>query len=408
MAMSAVAIPVGPVALAPAAEGDAVLRVETIVDPAAFAGMREEWNLLLEASRSDGIFLTWEWLSTWWTHLSAGRVLAILAVRRGSLLVALAPLLSGGPRLLGLPCLSFLGTGRVGSDYLDVIVRRGAEPDVMPCLARHLGGSGAAVDLRQVRITRSAGRELARELRLSGCALRVTRTHRCPVIDLEGISWETYVGSLGSEHRYNFQRKLRKLEKQPGFRFECAASEPRRRELLGVLFELHRLRWRERGGSDGLEGPGIREFHEEVTRLALSRGWLRLFVLWLGDAPAAALYGFRYGEVFSFYQSGFDPRYGKLSVGLVTMGLAIRSAIGEGARLFDLLHGEEPYKFHWARKTRRLARVVAFPPGPRGRLAWGAAAVLDAGRGLLRALPAGMAARLVAVRNGGRHAAPAG
>jgi CelD/BcsL family acetyltransferase involved in cellulose biosynthesis len=131
-------------------------------------------------------------------------------------------------------------------------------------------------------------------------------------------------------------------------------TESRRRELLPVLFELHRKRWSERGGSDGLFGPGLPEFHEEASRLALERGWLRLCVLWLGETPAAALYGFRYGAVFSFYQCGFDPRFAKLGVGLVALGLAIRSAVLEGAGEFDLLHGEEPYKFHWAKRTRAL------------------------------------------------------
>src|SRR5204862_1704708 len=127
---------------------------------------------------------------------------------------------------------------------------------------------------------------------------------------------------------------------------------------------------------------------------ALERGWLRLFVLWLGDAPAATFYGFRYGSVFSFYQSGFDPAFGKLSVGTVTMGLAIKSAIEEGASEFDLLHGEEAYKFHWAKRTRRLGRIVSFPSGARGRMSWLGTAAADVARKLARKLPSGIRARI--------------
>lgn len=394
--------------LTPAVAEESVARVETVVDQAGFTGLRDEWSRLLQASRSDNLFLTWEWLHTWWTHLAGDRRLAILTLRRGGELLAIAPLALRGTNLLGVPTLEFLGTGRVGSDYLDVIVREGAPPDLIPSLARHLIRQRAIVDLRQVRMTTGAGSDLARELRRSGCPVRATRTHRCPVIDLGGFSWESYLGSLGSEHRYNFQRRLRKLDARHNLRFERVASEARRREVLPVLFELHRLRWSERGGSDGLEGPGIREFHDDLTRLALERGWLRLFVLWLGESPAATLYGFRYGRAFYFYQSGFDPRYRKLSVGLVAMGLAIKSAIEEGAAEFDLLHGEEPYKFHWAKRTRRLGRVLAFPRGARGRLSWGATAAFDAVRGLVRRLPRGVAAGISAARRGGRHAAPAG
>jgi len=49
----------------------------------------------------------------------------------------------------------------------------------------------------------------------------------------------------------------------------------------------------------------------------------------------------------------------------VMMGLAIKSAIEEGAEEYDLLHGEEEYKFHWTRETRELGRIEAFPPHAR-------------------------------------------
>jgi CelD/BcsL family acetyltransferase involved in cellulose biosynthesis len=132
------------------------------------------------------------------------------------------------------------------------------------------------------------------------------------------------------------------------------------------LLHLHDARWRPRGGSDAFTSAGLVSFHEEMTRRALARGWLRLFELRLDGRPAAALYGFRYRDTFSFYQSGFDPAFAKDSVGLAMMALAIRSAIEEGASEYDLLHGDEAYKFQWARETRELARLEAYPPSLRG------------------------------------------
>lgn len=375
------------------------LRVATLADAAAFDGLREEWNDLLRSSAADTVFLTWEWMRAWWAHLSFGRVLAILTVRRGGQLLAIAPLCSQGKGVLGALRLSFLGAGRVGSDYLDVIVRPEDEGPVVRELAAHLVGMGASLDLGQVRITSSTAGRLARELRGLRCLVRARRTHRCPYIDLGPASFSAYLATLSAQHRSNFLRKRRKLESH-GLRFESVTAEARRRDLLPVLFELHRLRWSERGGSDGLAGPGILEFHEEWSRLALERGWLRLFVLWLGEAPAAALYGFRYGRVFSFYQSGFDPRFANLSVGVVTMGLSIQSAIEDGASEFDLLHGQESYKFDWARGVRRLGRLQVFPAGPMGRLAWAGASLVEGTRRAARRFNAGGRAHRASVREG--------
>jgi CelD/BcsL family acetyltransferase involved in cellulose biosynthesis len=384
-------------------------QIETVTDAAGFARLRGEWSELLNASRADTIFLSWEWLETWWTHLANGRPLEILTVRRGGELIALAPFISNGRNVFGVETLSFLGTGRVGSDYLDVVVRPGAEDEAIQALAEHVVRVGASLDLRQLRIASSFSSLLARELRQAGCMIRATRTHRCPIVDLGARSWESYLGSLGSEHRYNFQRKLRKLEKFHEMKFECVESEERRRDVLPILFELHRRRWNERGGSDGLAGSDVLAFHEDLTRRALRRGFLRLFVLWLKDAPVATVYGFRYGSVFSFYQSGFDPAYRKLGVGTVAMGLAIKSALEEGATEFDMLHGEEPYKFHWAKRTVTLGRIRVFPTGPMGRLTWLAAILFDLLRSAFRPIRRGLAhviSKAQVVSRGGTDAAP--
>src|SRR5712692_8540819 len=98
------------------------MEIQRIEDVEAFRRLRTEWNDLLAASDADCVFLTWEWLFTWWKHFGAGLRLAILAVRDRGELVGIAPLALR--RRLGFPVLEFLGSGLVGSDYVDVIVRR--------------------------------------------------------------------------------------------------------------------------------------------------------------------------------------------------------------------------------------------------------------------------------------------
>src|SRR5262249_61566169 len=121
-------------------------------------------------------------------------------------------------------------------------------------------------------------------------------------------------------------------------------------------------------------------FHEEITRVALERGWLRLFVLRLDGRAAAALYGFVYERTFYFYQSGFDPAFAGRSVGMVIQGAAIESALSEGAVEYDMLHGGEAYKFHWADQVRPLTRFGLFPATARGELSRGGARIKEAAR----------------------------
>jgi len=154
-------------------------------------------------------------------------------------------------------------------------------------------------------------------------------------------------------------------------------------ECRGAIPELirqHMLRWSERGGSDAFHLPALTAFHREFSQIALQRGWLRLYALLLNDKPAAFLYGFLYGRKFYFYQSSFDAAYAKHSPGLISMGLAIRSAIEEGAEEYDLLHGDESYKSHWSLDRRDLGRLELYPPDAMGRICRSAVGLARASR----------------------------
>lgn len=380
--------------------------VERIDDPAAFERLEGGWRELLSASGADSLFLTWEWLFTWWKHLAGRRRLAILAVRASGELIALAPLAARAPGLargLPVPSLELLGTGSVGSDYLDLIVRRERVADAVSALAAYLADGVAMVGLPQVRAEASHGRDLAAALERRGWSLRRRQTSVCPFIDLAGRSWESYLDDLGPAHRYNFRRRLRQLERRGDLRFERVETEAQRARAFSELVTLHQSRWLSRGGSNALDSPALVAFHEDLSRLALARGWLRLFTLRLDDTALAGVYGFRYRDTFYFYQSGFDPRWSPLSAGLVALGLSIKAAADEGVPVYDLLHGDEAYKFQWARQTRELERLELYPPRVRG---WLYRQAIDANRRARRVarrvLPEPVAQRLaVGLGSGG-------
>jgi len=340
--------------------------VQRIEDPAAFQALREEWDELLAASLADSFFLTWEWLYAWWTHLAGDRRLFLLVARQGGRLVAIAPLSLRARRVAGvlpLRSVEFLGADRLSSDYLDVIVRRGWEADAIPALAQYLADARLALELASVRRAGCAAAALSRALTQRRWRMLETPTAVCPFIDLSGHTWESYLGTLESKPRNDFLRLLKNLTKKFSVRLEPASSEPQRREFMVHLVRLHNLRWQNLGGSDALHTADLVAFHDEVSRVTLERGWLRLFVLWLDGQPVASLYGFRYGRTFYFVQTGFDPAYGRHAVGLITVGLTIKSAIAEGAEEYDFLRGDEAYKFRWAREVRHLATLEVYPRG---------------------------------------------
>src|SRR6185436_4097845 len=112
---------------------------------------------------------------------------AILAVRDGADLVALAPLALRPPQSSRLSFawrLEFLGTGAAGSDYLDLIVRAGEEDRALPPLQEKLEDARAAIDFAQTRREGSAVERLAERLKGNGWWVRRSTSNACPFIPL--------------------------------------------------------------------------------------------------------------------------------------------------------------------------------------------------------------------------------
>jgi len=340
---------------------------EVIDDPAAFAALRSPWTHLLGKSAAESPFLTWEWLYPWWIHLHRGRALHLVTVRQGDELIGIAPLARVRGALPWLSRLEFLGTGYAGSDYLDLIVHHDYETEAVDEIAKALASESSALHLDHVPVGSLASR-LLRPVSASGWSSMTTASGTCPVVSLAGHTWESYLASIGSAHRANFRRRLRGLTRQFDVRFDRVGTETERQTVLATLIDLHNRRWEKRGGSTAFPTDACRAFHDHATRLALECGRLRLYALRANDVTVATTYCFACGGKFYFYQGAFDERYREHSVGLVAMGLTIQAAIDEGAREFDMLYGDESYKWLWARETRQLERLEMFPAHIGGRL----------------------------------------
>src|SRR5690606_29385498 len=105
--------------------------------PNGFAALQAEWNALLQRSRFNTLFLTYEWQTTWWEYLGEGE-LWILAMRSNETdeLVGIVPLYlivnHDGP-WAGKPKFNVVGCIEV-SDYLDIIAAQGWESAVYGAL----------------------------------------------------------------------------------------------------------------------------------------------------------------------------------------------------------------------------------------------------------------------------------
>jgi hypothetical protein len=115
------------------------LTVRLIDSQAALEGLAVPWRDLQRRAAQRNVFLTWEWLSSWWRFEGSNHSLYVLAIEdAGGTLVGVAPLMLSRRRALGFTRIrevGFLGTGAACSDHLEFLSEAGHEDEVADCAA---------------------------------------------------------------------------------------------------------------------------------------------------------------------------------------------------------------------------------------------------------------------------------
>ncbi len=307
--------------------------------------LQPEWPRLAEQSRS--IFKTWEWLLTWWEHFGRDRQPLVTAVRSNGGLVGILPLYLW--KSWPLRVIRFLGHGP--GDELGPICAAADRPVVDRALRRVL----AWLDWDLV---------LAEQLpadqdwsALLGGRLLVREGN--PILQFGRDGWEGFLRGRSANFREQVARRARKLAREHAVRYRLANGSGDLQGDLDTLFRLHAARW-ERTGSAFLAHEG---FHRAFAAVALQRDWLRLWFLEIEGRAVAALYGFRFAGVESYYQAGRDPDWDGYRVGFVLLAHAVRQAGQDGMTEYRLLRGGEDYKYRFATVDPGL-QTIGMPRGP--------------------------------------------
>jgi CelD/BcsL family acetyltransferase involved in cellulose biosynthesis len=305
--------------------------------------LESAWRPLAERGRN--IFGTWEWANVWWRHYGAGRELRARIVDDR---VAL-PLYVGrtGP----FKVLRYIGHAH--ADELGPV----AAPEDREAAAAAMSGA-LAEDGYHLFLGEDMPPGWGPEL-----GSTVVERTSTPVLTLSESTWDEFLANRSSNFREQMRKYERRLNREHAVEIRLADDPNRLADDLDTLFALHRARW---PGSKWF--AAAEAFHRDFAAVALERGWLRLWILELDGAPAAAWYGFRFAGVDSYYQGGRDPSRSRERLGVVLIIHTVREALRDGSREYRFLRGGEAYKSRFANSDPGL-ETLARPNGPFGRLA---------------------------------------
>jgi CelD/BcsL family acetyltransferase involved in cellulose biosynthesis len=154
-------------------------------------------------------------------------------------------------------------------------------------------------------------------------------------------TWEQYLRGLSQKQRHEIKRKLRRLEEAGNITYQIFEDSDLVQNSIPVFIELLRKSRKEKAM---FMTPQMESFFRSLAKAMAQAGLLKLGILELNASPVAALIYFDYNNTVYLYNSGYDPNYKGLSVGVVSKVLCIKDSIERGRGRFDFLKGAEEYK----------------------------------------------------------------
>ncbi len=164
--------------------------------------------------------------------------------------------------------------------------------------------------------------------------------------------WETYLAQLRKKDRTELRRKLKRLGTlDPSYSFESASPEN-----IADFVRLHRL-------SDPAKAQFMTDSIVKVfTQLAMAQyegDWQWQFgsLSLAGQRVSSVAYFIRPGDRVLLYNSGYDPAFSQLSVGLAIKAELVKVALQTHCEEYDFLRGPERYKYDLGAQTRQLYQI---------------------------------------------------
>jgi CelD/BcsL family acetyltransferase involved in cellulose biosynthesis len=328
------------------------MKVECIRDPESLEELKDSWNELLFSSEQNSIFITHEWISTWWKCFSEDNSLEILIFKdEGGSLAGIAPFMIKNKTL------RFIASQEV-SDYCDVITQNERREEFYENLLDYMEKNYSDMEKIELMNIKASSPTLSFLPRLAvehGYSSSCTETEVAPLFELPS-SYEDYTKGLSKKNRHELRRKLKRIEALEGVKITKITDTVELQSSLETFIVLHKE------GSPSKEKfwgkKGMPDFFQEIASRFSLQKWVELNLLFYEGRVMAVLLNFSYADTIYFYNVAFSKDYAWYSPGLFLFNHCIKQAISEGKKEADFLRGREKYKYYFGAEDSKIFRLI--------------------------------------------------
>jgi CelD/BcsL family acetyltransferase involved in cellulose biosynthesis len=320
----------------------------------SISGLENDWSSLLARSDADPLFMSYQWLETWWRLFGqglGGRPVLVVA-KTGERLCGLVPLYRrqvthrGGFPGTRLEMIggAWRASGVGLSERMGFLVEVGAAPRILEALASELLADRDWDDLVVTYAPKDGLTAGVLERMAQACGGYLRRPDRMDAWKIPLVNGlDAFRDSLGSNTRARIFGSRKRLSASGQVR-EWIADTTNLETALDLLDELYRGRW-----GRGFNGY-LRQLYGTLAVRQTLAGHPAVSVLEYNQRPVSVLLNLRAGGCEYAIASAFrEVDVKRVSPGWLHLGMAIERAAQDGMTHFDLLGGNgkhEPFKRH--------------------------------------------------------------
>lgn len=322
------------------------------------ANSREIWNGLVSSMRLPSVFLTWEWVTCWLEHYGKTHLPLIIFIYEGRDLRAIIPLVRKHTRVpdgfLKVKAISFCGNYVLCPDHLDIICAEGKAYMYIDMMINYFLNTYKDWNVLHLSFLAENGNiDKWIQLNRHNHRIKLSGQTVAPYISTEG-DFNSYCKRFNSKSRYNLKKREKNLFETKGVTFHRIETQEELEKGIEDLFNLHEKRADEKGIKSTFVGDEVLDFHRDISKTFLEKGWLRFYFLKNGDKAISAVYGFVFERKFYHYQTGLDPEWQKFGPGNIINFKILEEIFNDEIVEFDFLGGDEGYKSFWTNDYKTI------------------------------------------------------
>jgi CelD/BcsL family acetyltransferase involved in cellulose biosynthesis len=332
-----------------------MLTIEEITNVNKLPELEEVWKKILDVSKCDNVFLTYEWITVWLSHFWKDKPILFLLIKNEKDPIGLVPLLVDGEKEV----LMFPVNGHT---YRPNLIFGGDHEELLKILFAHLRKRVRRVNLclHEVELDSFLAKTLpnvARECRIVTVFKKVSSS---PFLSIN-TDWQNFLNSKSKHFREEQKRKVSKMRKTGQLDFVKVSNPDQIHEVMRDVLIIERNSWKEKEGTSFTAVPGLQEFYLDVAEAFAKRQCLCIYLVYFNSVPIAHLFGIVYENRYYALKTSYDESYKELSPGAVLFNYALQDIFQSNLKEFDFLGVESRWKNEIASDTRNLVNVFVYP-----------------------------------------------